>query len=189
VTLRKNVNPDAKELKQDLNKTKDTLILSSEFKISKVEILNGEFRQYTYPNSGLANVHIGRLPEGRNNVYVYVNKKIIALNIIIDNIVRPTEVKKDSVKKTQVNLIKNDPRIKAYWVVYEVNDNFGSHGSSFIADRKRVDYLIRKNMADLNTCTGYRNTLTVIGINDLDRFRYLKSFGRIEGIPIYKTKR
>ena len=75
VTLRSNVNPDAKELSYKI--VNDSLILRSTEIISIVT-----FRKSIEPRKKQIAINIKDLPLGEYKVLVYTNRKIIVLNLI-----------------------------------------------------------------------------------------------------------
>ena len=122
VTLLKNFNPKVKELKHNLNPTRDSLILRCDSKIIKVDIFNEDYDQLFEINNNSANISLENLPEGKFTVDVYLEKKIAEMHIIKRNYVEEedtieTENSKDDDAKwkgtmldEEMNAIDSQPR-------------------------------------------------------------------------------
>ena len=82
ITLLKNYNPKAKELKHNLNKTNDSLILGSENSILKVEIFNEDYENIIIVEADEAKISLNDLPIGKFVVETKLTDKTILLDII-----------------------------------------------------------------------------------------------------------
>lgn len=81
-TLLKNVNYNARELKEHLNATKDSIVLDSDFTIFRVEMMNSKFFKSFEFSSKHVEVDISFLPLGRYTITVFTNRKQIALTLL-----------------------------------------------------------------------------------------------------------
>lgn len=95
-----NTNVDATELNHSLNKTNDSLLLSSEFTIHKVEIFNSIFAKYFETSSKNLKIPLQGIPLGRQSIAVFVNRKIIMLTLLREmpyeeKIIKPTIKEKE----------------------------------------------------------------------------------------------
>lgn len=81
-TLLKNNNPKAKELKHNLNFTKDSLILGSETKILQVEIFNEDFEKMIKVENFETQISLNDIPEGKFVVETKLVDKIIILGLL-----------------------------------------------------------------------------------------------------------
>ncbi|WP_299125131.1 hypothetical protein [uncultured Winogradskyella sp.] len=82
ITLLKNYNPKAKELKHSLNKTKDSLILVSENTILKVEIFNEDYEDVVVVEGHNARIGLNKLPVGKFVVEAKLTDKVIVMDLI-----------------------------------------------------------------------------------------------------------
>lgn len=212
IELRKNYNFNARELRQSLNETKDSLILDSDSTIYKVQFLQlPDFKESFHPYSKQVTLPIHNLPLGRNTIAVHTNRKIILLNIEKHKELPKIEPKKqipirdllnkktlnDSFKlKTSSVKFKEEIRT-GYWVVSYTDNRFSSHFLSRLVNEKTKNRLIYKNKADLKSFTGKYNRLVVWEVYDVDLFieSKIESKNRFKivakgfnEIPIYKSQ-
>ncbi|WP_400074733.1 hypothetical protein [Winogradskyella sp. R77965] len=82
ITLLKNYNPKAKELKHNLNKTNDSLILGCENKILKVEIFNEDYEDVVIVENHKAQIALNNLPVGKFVVETKLEDKVIIMDLI-----------------------------------------------------------------------------------------------------------
>jgi len=81
IILLKNTNPRAKELKHNLNHTKDSLIIGCENTIFKVEIFNEDYEKLIIVEDNEAHIPLNDLPAGRFVVEAQLSNKIIVMNL------------------------------------------------------------------------------------------------------------
>jgi len=79
-----NTNVDAIELNHNLNRANDSLLLSSEFTIFKVEIFNSNFSKHFEISGTSVEIPLQDIPLGRHSIAVFVNRKIIMLTLLRD---------------------------------------------------------------------------------------------------------
>lgn len=84
-TLKKNINPQAKNLHHSLNKTKDTLILKSDKKINYVYSINRKYKReiHQFINAKDFEVALTDLSDGKHVMVVGQNKMKIVFVIWI----------------------------------------------------------------------------------------------------------
>ena len=80
--LLKNFNPKAKELKHQLNKSRDSLILSCEQPILKVDIFNEDFEMIVTVEGSNTKIPLHNLPIGEFVVEAKLEDKIILMEIV-----------------------------------------------------------------------------------------------------------
>ena len=90
-TLLKNTNPKAKELKHNLNTTKDSLILESEKKILKVEIFNEDYEKIVIVEDFIAQIGLNDIPEGKFVIETNLEDKNIIFGIMRYDYIDSTE--------------------------------------------------------------------------------------------------
>lgn len=81
-TLYQNVNVRAKELKHNLNKTGDNLILKCERTIYEVVIFNDDFERVVRVRDNEAIVPIADLPVGRYIIEVLLSDKLVVITLL-----------------------------------------------------------------------------------------------------------
>ena len=84
-SLLQNVNFRAKELKHNLNKTGDSLILNSDKTIEKVEIYNSNFEKKFPIFSNNARISIANIPSGRYVTEVKLPGKLILITLLLED--------------------------------------------------------------------------------------------------------
>jgi hypothetical protein len=101
-TLIPNTNIEATELIHHLNKTKDSLVLSSEFTIHKVEIFNSEFIKIFEVSGNELKIPLQEIPLGRQSIAVFVNRKIIMLTLLRKQPYKKIKTKPVPEKKNEI---------------------------------------------------------------------------------------
>lgn len=102
-TLLQNINFRAKELKHSLNKTGDSLILSSEKTIYSVDIFNQNFEKTVDVRSNETKIPLHNTPLGRLVVQAKMPDKRIIMTLL-----RHEEIEETSSEKTEVLIEKKD---------------------------------------------------------------------------------
>ena len=82
ITLLKNFNPKAKELKHSLNQTRDSLLLSCENTIKKVDIFNEDYEETLIIENHKAQIALNNLPVGKFVVETTIADKVIIMDLI-----------------------------------------------------------------------------------------------------------
>ncbi len=84
ISILKNINSDASILSHDLNKSEDSLIISCECNISKIEIIKDGIRDRIEVNEKSKTVGLYGLEKGRYSVAVFIPKKIVMFHLMVD---------------------------------------------------------------------------------------------------------
>ncbi len=135
-SLLQNINIRAKELKHELNRTGDSLILHSEKVIEKVEIYNSEFEKKFPIFNNNARIPIANIPSGRYVTEVKLPGKLILITLLLEDNIKPKPYK-------VISKIKNkSPE--------ETHDLFGNSKKKK-ATRKKVEKLIKSPLAKSTT--------------------------------------
>ena len=202
--VKKNTNSNAKELFHDLNESGDSLILKSDYRIYRVEIMRSDFSKHYEAFEKSVKIPLYDLPRGRFSVLVSTNRKLILFNLFKDDIIeRPNEITPLNIKEN-INEINSLPRIadiktkelsfsgnlslngkadairsnsnevEGYWAVVSVDNNFGSHKVSRIINERSKDILIEKNKHDIKSITGRNNKLIIWEVYDISSFMRFK---------------
>jgi hypothetical protein len=190
VTLLKNYNPKAKELKHSLNNSKDSLLLECENTILKVEIFNGDYEKITKIDNHKAQISLLDLPAGQFVVEAKLADKNIVMDLIKYDIIEEdpnTSKHKDITEGSgmmldeNLRLVKSPPKHsiasilsrgkrkkeinkkqKYYWVVNEVNNEHGARKTMKLVNQDVAEKMIRKNKLEHSSSTaGKLNKLTV----------------------------
>jgi hypothetical protein len=82
IILQKNTHPKTKELKHNLNQTKDTLIMGCESSIFKVEIFNEDYEKIIIVENIQAHIPLNDLPAGRFVVQAQLSNKIVVMHLV-----------------------------------------------------------------------------------------------------------
>lgn len=182
-TLIQNTNFRAKGLKHSLNSTGDSLVLSSDQNIYKVEIFNSEFDKTFFVDSHQAKVPLMDIPLGRFVTEVKVNDKLILITLLRHEVINQTD--NDHIALTQnteakkVTLIsqnngKERPNVRFYWIVKNINKGHSSSKIMRIGDLQVVEKMIKQHQIDLKTKAGRLNNLTVWEVYDTTKFMRFK---------------
>jgi len=123
MTLVKNFNPKAQELKHTLNNSRDSLVLECKNTILKVDIFNEDYEKITTVNSKNVKIPLLELPLGEFVVEAKLSDKIIRIdlvkhNFVIDNTNASTQGKSIDILEGQgmmldenLRLIKSVPKL------------------------------------------------------------------------------
>ncbi|MUU78880.1 hypothetical protein [Winogradskyella endarachnes] len=187
ITLVKNTHPQAKELKHNLNKTKDSLILECDKKIIEVDFFNEDFEKTVLVNDLKTKISLEDMPQGKFIIEAKLTNKIILIDLIkhedfskdIAYNNEPAEGQGMMLDET-LNVIKVAPKIsisyiltrekkshqntkpnKFYWVILQVNNQNGSSKTMKLVDQNSVDRMIAKHKSELNSDSGKFNELTI----------------------------
>ena len=82
IILQKNTHPKTKELKHNLNQTRDTLIMGCESSIFKVEIFNEDYEKIIIVENIEAHIPLNDLPAGRFVVEAQLSNKIVVMHLV-----------------------------------------------------------------------------------------------------------
>lgn len=82
IILQKNTHPRTKELKHNLNRTRDSLIMSCESSIFKVDIFNEDYEKVVIVEDSEVSIPLTDLPAGRFVVEAQLSDKIVVMHLI-----------------------------------------------------------------------------------------------------------
>ncbi|NRD19402.1 hypothetical protein HNV08_05030 [Winogradskyella eckloniae] len=195
--LIKNKHPQAKELKHNLNKTKDTLVLECNNKILAVDFFNEDFEKKIIINDVKTKISLQDIPEGKFIVEAKLTNKIILIDLIRhksyndtsqSDINEPAEGMGMMLDET-LNIIKAAPnkslsfmlnrsneqqkastQLKFYWIESQVINKIGSSKTMRLADQDSVDRMILKHKEELKSDCGKLNTLTIWEVYNTSEF-------------------
>lgn len=197
ITLLKNYNPKAQELKHNLNKTKDSLILGCEKTIVKVDIFNEDYEKTILVENINTIIPLEDLPIGKFIVEASLNNKIITMNLIkYNNYKVPTSSDRKEVASGKemmldetLNTIKKSPNMsveyiftlgktkksidkkkKFYWTITKTSNEIGSSKIMKLANQDSVDRMILKNKSERNSPLGKENELIVWEVYNTSKF-------------------
>ncbi len=198
VTLLKNFNPKVKELKHDLNYSKDSLSLKCESKIMKVDIFNEDYEQSFEIKDFQTLIPLKDIPVGKFVVEVYLTNKIAEMHIIkhnLDNSLTRSERGIDIAEgqgmmlDEELNVIKSPPKNsieflltrskanqssrvkqKFFWVILEVNTGNNSYKSMKLVNESIATKMISRNKLVRKTSYGKLNKLSVWEIYNKTEF-------------------
>ncbi|WP_412561635.1 hypothetical protein [Winogradskyella sp. MIT101101] len=194
-SLIQNINFRAKDLKHSLNASGDSLLLESEFDISKVNIYNNTFEKTFIVEKQKAKIPLAKIPNGRFVTEVKVQDKLIIITLLRHKALNTVEdpiVDTDSEKTTTINEItltneaegktlpitdtKEQPvrNVRFYWIVKLINKGHSSSKKMRIGDREVVDRMIAQHKIDLKSKAGKHNELTIWEVYDTTEFMRFK---------------
>ena len=196
--LLKNFNPKAKELKHQLNKSRDSLILSCEQPILKVDIFNEDFEMIVTVEGSNTKIPLHNLPIGEFVVEAKLEDKIILMEIVryeIDTSSEQASIQQNEklyesgtmldenmkpIKSSSNNRIENmlspgkvkksKNTKKFFWVVLIKNDKTGSSQTMKLVDESLVTKLIKRNKLEVNNAKDKINELRVWEVYDTSKF-------------------
>lgn len=184
-TLIQNINFRAKELKHHLNKSGDSLVLSSDNVIYKVEIFNNDFTKSFEINDTAAKIPLAEIPKGRFVTEVKVNQKLIILTLIRHKDISLADATPDlSSDNSEVNLAASfNPHegkekqliipikvAKFFWVIKKINKGHSSSKITKLADKETVEKMIEQHKIDQKSKAGRLNMLTIWEVYDTSAF-------------------
>ncbi|WP_370392337.1 hypothetical protein [uncultured Winogradskyella sp.] len=204
--LIKNVNLRAKELKHDLNASKDTLVLEASRTIHKLEIYNHSFSKHIEVENKMVNVPLNQLPLGKLIVEVVLKDKRIILTIIrqsegdelteiaeaesfidTENTTEPSNV----IDLSEREAPKPEKSVKSYWVEYIISNGNSSYKTLRFASKTLVDKMVAKNKLEVKSVKGKLNKLTIWEVYDTTRFLRFKrinpNFSSAVESPFFNT--
>lgn len=135
ITLVKNTNPKAKELKHNLNTAKDSLILSCENKIFKVEIFNEDYENIIIVDAHNIQISLKEIPVGKFVIETKLLDKIIVTDLIVydnfeDRLTSGLSSKVEEVAEgkgmmldEEQNIIKSSPKKSLAFILTRENNN------------------------------------------------------------------
>ncbi|WP_299366451.1 hypothetical protein [Winogradskyella sp.] len=192
IVLLKNFNPKAKELKHNLNRTRDSLVLASDQIISKVELFNENFEKKVKVENSEVKISLHNIPIGEFHVEVHLEGKIIIMELIkysndpnssISSNESEFVYEKGTMLDENLNPInviitdriesllspkkrKSDTKKKLFWVILKSS----SSKTMKLVDETTVKKMIKKNKLELNSAEGKSNELTVWEVYDSHKF-------------------
>ncbi|WP_435412274.1 hypothetical protein [Psychroserpens mesophilus] len=180
IKFQPNVNHKARNLKQGLNSSGDSLILeSSKHNISQVDIFNEDFLESVDVNSDKTKIDLNMLPAGNFIVQARVGKKRIIMYVqkresaIVAYSQRNKETQNTGLESPEPLPNKNKKKSRKviyYWAVQKTNSNFGSTKSMKLVYKDEIPELIEKNRLELQSDIGKDNTLVIYAIYDKNKF-------------------
>ncbi len=84
ISILKNINSNASMLFHELNKSEDSLVVSCECNISKIEIIKDGIRDRINVNKRSKTVGLYGLEKGRYSIAVFIPKKIVMFHLMVD---------------------------------------------------------------------------------------------------------
>jgi len=186
--FQENVNYNARELNQSLNKNGDSLFFKSEKIISQIDIFNENFTKSIKVNTNESKIDLSTIPIGKFIVQARIERKRIIMYLVRIKHLDSKTLKTESESiVTSNDLIDNnslesglsseepshatiDKRKTSYWVVYESNSNLGSSKSMSLENADKVAKLISKNKLELNTEIAKHNRLIVYEVYNTSKF-------------------
>ena len=200
IVLLKNFNPKASDLKHNLNKTRDSLVLSSDQNILKVDIFNEDFEKIVIVQNSKVNIPLQNIPVGEFVVEATLEDKVIIMELIRYAIDKNTSLSVDNSNTNEIgykkitlldenlktvnistkhniqNILspkkekKSSKKNKFFWVVYIVYNQLGSSKTMKLVDQTVAKKMINKNKLELNSTNGKRNELRVWEVYDSSKF-------------------
>jgi hypothetical protein len=200
--LLQNVNIRAKELKHGLNSSGDSLLLSGERTIFKVEIFNENFSKTINVSNSSVRIPLNDLPLGRLVVEAGLKDKLIIITLLrqsedsalelthLSEPISMENLKSDIIEKEQhrkqnsiafstnlpraTELIKQPKIPKSYWIEYIISNGNSSYKTLRFANKSLVDKMVAKNRIEIKSVKGKLNDLTVWEIYDTTKFLRFK---------------
>lgn len=211
ISFETNVNYAARVLKQNLNTSKDSLILESTEIIRDVEIFNDEYEEQIRVGDNETKIDLKNLPAGKYIVKASLGRKhiIMALEksrsdaiVAYDSNTKTTHVDRfpnEAITNPNQDMVEEYKKpVQYYWVVSEVNSNSGSSRTMRLETKDEVDRLIRKNKLEQKSSAGKHNELYVYEIYDISEFmdkqsrnpefyKTVRNSELFNAIPLYDT--
>lgn len=197
ITLVKNTNPKAKELIHNLNPTNDSLVLSCENKIIKVDIFNEDYDNIIEVEDFSTKISLREMPVGKFVIQTKLNDKIIVIDLIVYNKFEDTSNSESAeiaegngiMLDEGLNIIESNPKNsvafmltrekpkkqncksqKFFWTETQIKNMSGSNTTRKLVDLESAERMIRKNKQELNSDTGNLNELTVWEVYNTSKF-------------------
>jgi len=198
-TLLKNYNPKVKELKHNLNTTKDSLLLDCEKTIHQVDIFNEDFEKIITVDSNSSKIALNDMPEGKFVVEVKLVDKIVVMHLVIYQNIRNSFTSTSDRKEIAegvgmmldegLNVIKRPPNMsleyllnngkvkthtpkskKLYWTVFRVNNEISSSKTMRLVDKTTAERMIITHKLEHQSPLGTRNQLIIWEVYDTTKF-------------------
>ncbi len=99
ISILKNINSNASMLFHELNKSEDSLVVSCECNISKIEIIKDGIRDRINVNKRSKTVGLYGLEKGRYSIAVFIPKKIVMFHLMVE--------KKKPIIRKELDWIRN----------------------------------------------------------------------------------
>lgn len=198
-TLIQNINVRAKELKHNLNKTGDSLILEGKRSIDKVAIFNSDFEKIFIVSNNKVKIPLHNIPIGRFVTEVKLNNKLIIITLLRHENLEATS--KVSISKKTEQLYNNSllislnkakskdihekpskeevakkptKAVQFYWIINKIYKGHSSRKVMKIGDKESVEKMIQQNKIDHKTKSGKYNELTIWEVYDTTKFMRYK---------------
>jgi hypothetical protein len=178
--LQPNINYKARNLKQGLNKSADSLILESSKKpIRQVDIFNEDFLESVDVNSHKTKIDLNMLPAGnfivqarvgKKRIIMYVQKRDSAIMAYSKRELQNQDSIDSSIKLKSKRKNNKNRKVIYYWAVQKSNSNFGSTKSMKLVYKDEISDMIEKNKLELQSDIGKDNTLLIYAIYDKNKF-------------------
>ena len=187
-TFEKNVNPEADILEQRLSDNGDSLLLNSKRTIRQVDIFNEDYMKSIVVNGNTSKIDLGNLPIGDFIIQARIGgKRIIMYVSRIESSIQNPELNKlelnkhsgiTSIQNRDINIASDTSAIdkkskkspSAFWVVHEINTNFGSSKTMSLEDEIAASKMIALNKKEVNTEIAKNNTLIVYEVYNPSKF-------------------
>ena len=200
IVLLKNFNPKVKELKHDLNETKDSLLLSCDSKILKVEIFNEDYEETLLIDRHQTQISLHNLPVGKFVVETSLSNKVVLMDIIRyedhNETTNSSNQQSKDIAEGQSMMLDESLRLvtrapkhslalmlnrgkankqkpkkqKFYWTITKINTESGSSKTMKLVDQATADRLIAKNKLEHSSASGKLNELLVWEVYDTSNF-------------------
>ncbi len=141
IILLKNTNPRAKELKHNLNQTKDSLIIGCESTIFKVEIFNEDYEKVIIVEDNEAHIPLNDLPAGRFVVEAQLSNKIIVMNLFRHDYIDDSSNSDLALGKKEIT----DAKTMGFTEEKNIKKNISRHSIEFLLSGRKSKQVSHKN--------------------------------------------
>ena len=177
ITFQKNINFQARELEQSLNKNRDSLYLESDKIIYQVDIFNDNYSKSISVNDNKSVIDLDTLPAGKFIIQARLKRKWIVMYLVKNEATKISEksiivaeASKDQNSDNNTSVKKLTKKRTGFWVVHESITGSGSTKSMGFKNKEEVSRLIAKNKAELNTAIAMNNKLVVYEVYNTSQF-------------------
>lgn len=177
ITFQKNINYQARELKQSLNENRDSLNLESDKIIYQVDIFNENYSNSISVNNNESTIDLDILPVGKFIIQARLKRKWIVMYLVKSEATEISEksiivanASKDQNSDNNTSVKKSTKKRTGFWVVHESITGSGSTKSMSFRNKDEVSRLIAKNKAELNTAIAMNNILVVYEVYNMSQF-------------------
>ncbi|WP_405573227.1 hypothetical protein [Winogradskyella sp. Asnod2-B02-A] len=177
ITFQKNINYQARELKQSLNENRDSLNLESDKIIYQVDIFNENYSNSISVNNNESTIGLDILPVGKFIIQARLKRKWIVMYLVKSEATEISEksiivanASKDQNSDNNTSVKKSTKKRTGFWVVHESITGSGSTKSMSFRNKDEVSRLIAKNKAELNTAIAMNNILVVYEVYNMSQF-------------------